>query len=74
MGVESKGIRLNASRVNSAGNGRLTVPGYDPDAGIAGGTGVLFILITADNGPGLEGPLGWTSGLVERTADARCNP
>jgi len=60
--------------VVSAGGGMLTVPAYDLSAGITGGTGVLYVLITADNGPGAEGPLGRTSDAVDRTADARCNP
>jgi hypothetical protein len=35
---------------------------------------VLFVLVTADNGPALEGPLGLTSDVVPRSADARCHP
>ena len=43
------------------------VQGYDLEAGIAGESDILFFLVTADNGPGTEGPLG-----DGRTADARC--
>jgi hypothetical protein len=43
--------------------------GIDLDAGITGDRTALYFLATADNGPGVEGPLG--SG---RTADASCSP
>jgi hypothetical protein len=61
------------ANVTPAGNGMLTVPGYDLGAGIDGSPGLLFVLVTADNGPGAEGPLGHTSGGADRSADARCN-
>ena len=47
----------------------LHAPGLDLETGITGETTALYFLVTADNGPGLEGPLG--SG---RTADADCSP
>ena len=41
--------------------------------GITGSTEVLFFLVTADNGAGAEGPLGFATGPVARTADSYCN-
>jgi hypothetical protein len=51
-----------------------TLGGYDTDAGITGPRRVLFILVTADNGPGTEGTLGSNSASAERSADSRCAP
>jgi hypothetical protein len=47
----------------------LEAADVDLDAGITGDTTLLFFLVRADNGPGVEGPLG-----EERTADAACSP
>lgn len=57
-----------------AGNGMLQLTGYDLSAGIAGSPQVLFVLVTADNGPSAEGSLGKTSAGVVRTVDSACNP
>ncbi len=43
--------------------------GLDLDGGITGDRTALYFLVSADNGPGVEGPLG--SG---RTTDAACSP
>ncbi|HET9300942.1 MAG TPA: M64 family metallopeptidase [Candidatus Polarisedimenticolaceae bacterium] len=43
--------------------------GLDLDGGITGDRTALYFLVTADNGPGVEGPLGGG-----RTADAACSP
>jgi hypothetical protein len=46
----------------------LRVTGYDPGAGLSSSPSVLYLLVTGDNGPGTEGPLG-----AFRSADSRCN-
>jgi hypothetical protein len=60
--------------VATAGPGLLGVTNYDLGAGITGDTGLLCVLVTADNGPGTEGTLGHASNGAPRTADAGCNP
>lgn len=55
-----------------AGTGLRRVAGYDPGAGITGPKGLLFILVTADNGAGTEGSLGAASNGTTRSADAYC--
>ncbi len=52
--------------------GKATVTGYDVTAGIATGSSIYYILVTGDNGSPTEGPLGFTSSGVERTADSYC--
>jgi len=56
-----------------APGGMLELRGQDLGAGIAGNPPVLFVLVTADNGPPTEGSLGRTSSLAERTADSYCS-
>jgi hypothetical protein len=69
--VESPNGRRDCAVATSAGApGMLGVSDYDPSVGSP--TGVLFLLVTADDGPTTEGTLGWTSGAVERAATTRC--
>lgn len=56
----------------SIGGGMKQVTGYDLDAGITGSTSLLFVLVTADNGPATEGALGTASSSIPRTADSYC--
>ncbi len=52
--------------------GRLILQGADLASGITGATNVLYVLVSGDNGPGTEGPLG-RDGLGETlSADAAC--
>jgi photosystem II stability/assembly factor-like uncharacterized protein len=52
--------------------GRLTLQSADLSSGITGSTNVLYVLVSADNGPGTEGPLG-RDGLGESlSADTAC--
>lgn len=59
--------------VTPAGGGMNQVTGVNLDQGIAGSTDHLFFLVTADNGAGTEGPLGFTSAGTARSADAYCS-
>ena len=53
--------------------GKGLILGYDVEAGISGGSGALYILITGDGGPATEGTLGSTSGGTDdRTAESFC--
>jgi hypothetical protein len=54
------------------GNGYLQLSGYSLEGGITGPTNALFFLVTADNGPGTEGPLGAASNGTARSADQYC--
>ncbi len=56
------------------GGEMLTVSGLTLEAGITGSTAVLYFLVTGDNGPGAEGPLGQSSDGTPRTADGPCDP
>jgi len=53
--------------------GMLTLTGVDLDAGLTGEAPALFFLVTGDNGFAAEGPLGFATGPVVRTADSYCN-
>lgn len=53
--------------------GMLSLTGVNLEGGITGSKQALFFLITADNGTGTEGPLGFATGPVARTADSYCN-
>jgi hypothetical protein len=55
------------------GSGMLTLTGVNLSGGITGPAEALFFLITADSGSGTEGPLGYATGPVARTADSYCN-
>ena len=57
----------------SQSGGMFQVTNYSLESGITGSTNVLYFLITADNGSGTEGPLGYATGPTARTADAYCN-
>ncbi len=61
-----------AVATTSPGPGLRRIAGYDPNAGISGPKGLLFILVTADNGAGTEGSLGVTSSGGTRSADGYC--
>jgi hypothetical protein len=56
------------------GGEMLAVTGLTPETGITGSTTVLYFLVTGDNGPGAEGPLGQSSDGTPRTADSTCDP
>lgn len=55
------------------GTGMLSLSGVDLESGISGPRTALFFLVTADNGFGTEGPLGFATGPLARIADAYCN-
>ena len=55
-----------------AGGGYLRLSAYDLASGITGDTHLLCFLVSADGGPGTEGPLGFDSLGQEITADSRC--
>jgi len=57
------------------GNGMMTRTGMDLESGFhpTADTSDLFILISADNGSGTEGTLGYDSIPTERSSDDRCN-
>ena len=58
---------------NAQLGGKGLILGYDVEAGITGGSGVSYILITGDSGPATEGTLGSSSaGTNDRTAEAFC--
>lgn len=52
--------------------GRLVLQNADLAAGITGPYSVLYFLVSADNGPGTEGPLGFDSLGGAITADSAC--
>jgi fibronectin type 3 domain-containing protein len=55
-----------------APGGMLSIDGYDLQGSIPGNPSTLFLLVTADNGPGSEGSLGHQTGGTERTAESYC--
>ncbi len=69
----STGKKDCAATTTSIAGGMLQVTGYAVESGITATASVYYILVTADNGPATEGPLGSDSQLVERTADGYCN-
>ena len=67
------GKRICAVAKADSGNpGMLVAEGVDISSGITGNTDVLYFLVTADNGSGTEGTLGYNSSGGTRTADAYC--
>ena len=52
----------------------MTVADFTLESAFSGSadTTALFILVTADNGGGTEGPLGSDSAGTDRTADTYC--
>jgi hypothetical protein len=57
----------------SVGGGMKELQNYDLDAGLSVPPGtVLYILVTADNGPGTEGTPGTDSAGADRTTDSSC--
>ncbi len=64
-----QGKRDCAVPTETDGFGRRKIVSYDLDAGAA-----LFVLVTADDGPGTEGSLGRDAAGAHRDADARCAP
>jgi hypothetical protein len=52
--------------------GRLILQNADLSAGITGPAPVLYFFVSADNGPGTEGPLGRDSLGEAITADSAC--
>ena len=67
------GKRICAVAKADSGNpGMLAAEGVDISSGITGNTDVLYFLVTADNGSGTEGTLGYNSSGGTRTADAYC--
>jgi hypothetical protein len=59
--------------LSSSGAGRLLASNVNLEAGLGGPAGILFFLVTADNGAGTEGSLGLDSHAVERSADDYCS-
>ena len=58
---------------NSQLGGKGLILGYDVEAGITGGAGAFYILISGDDGPATEGSLGSSSaGTDDRTAESLC--
>lgn len=51
----------------------LEVLNYNLESGITGDTSKLFILISADNGSGTEGSIGFDSANLERSSSSYCN-
>ena len=60
--------------VTPAGGGSLVISGYVPEVGILQTSDVYFMLVTGDSGAGSEGPLGFTSGGTQRSANTACAP
>jgi hypothetical protein len=56
----------------SGPEGMFNLMDYDLQGEIPGSPVVLYFLVTADNGPGSEGPLGYRTGPAERTAQQYC--
>jgi len=52
--------------------GMRSATGLTLETGISGSTTALYFLITADNGAGTEGSLGFDSAPLARTADGYC--
>ncbi len=74
FGVADPGVGKKSCGVpwqNQLG-GTAVSNGFDVEAGIAPGQAAYFILVTADDGPTTEGPLGFTSNSTARDADSRC--
>ncbi|MGA9751673.1 MAG: hypothetical protein WBS54_07780 [Acidobacteriota bacterium] len=69
----AEGKKDCAAATTSIAGGMRQATGYAVEAGITTTASVYYILVTADNGPATEGPLGSDSQLVERTADGYCN-
>ena len=66
--------QCNIAGVVAGGTGYKNAEGVSLETGITGSTAVLYFMITADdNVMNSEGPMGFDSAAVERTADIYCN-
>lgn len=72
VSVAADGKRGCAVATVPDGVGRRRIPAYDLDAGILAPGNMLFVLVTADDGPATEGSLGGDSFGQERSDDSRC--
>ncbi|MBP7149203.1 MAG: hypothetical protein KBD01_16865 [Acidobacteria bacterium] len=71
VGAPDRG-KVDCDVATMGAGGVRMVQDYDADAGLAGDPSLLFLLVTADNGPATETTLGADSAGLERTATASC--